>query len=77
MSSVLGESAMQSMDEPLIYTSRGNLPIASLQYETRWEAAEGYIKFVEVYRLDGEVVRESAHVYSKLGLACEPLAQQL
>lgn len=65
------------MTEPLIHTSRGNLPIASLQYATRWEDAEDYIKFVERYSLDGEVVRESAHVYAKRGLFCEPLAQQL
>jgi len=66
-----------SVDEPLIYTARGNLPIDSLQYETRWEDTPDYIKFVEVYRLDGEVVRESAHVYSKRGLLAEPAAAQL
>jgi hypothetical protein len=51
---------------PLIYTSKGNLPIDSLSYQTRWELTDEYIKFVERY-LDatGEVVRESAHVYSK------------
>ena len=65
------------MDAPLIYTSHGNLPVASLQYATRWEDAPDYIKFVEVYLLDGEVVRESAHVYAKRGLLCEPVAQQL
>lgn len=64
-------------DEPLIYTIRGNLPIASLEYRTRWEDAPDYIKLVETYSLDGEVVRESAHVYAKRGLFCEPLAQQL
>lgn len=65
------------MSEPLIYTSRGNLPVSSLDYETRWEDTPDYIKFVEVYRLDGEVVRESAHVYSKRGLFCESIAEQL
>lgn len=65
------------MDEPLIHTSHGNLPIASLQYATRWEDAPEYLKFVEVYRLDGEVVRESAHVYAKRGLLCEPVVQQI
>jgi hypothetical protein len=65
------------MNEPLIHTSHGNLPVASLQYETRWEDAPDYIKFVEVYRLDGEVVRESAHVYAKRGLLCEPVVQQI
>lgn len=62
--------------EPLIYTSRGNLPVASLQYVTRWEDAPDYIKFVEIYTLDGEIVRESAHVYSKRGLFAEPVVQQ-
>jgi hypothetical protein len=61
----------------MIHTSHGNLPIDSLQYETRWEDTPDYIKFVEVYRLDGEVVRESAHVYSKRGLLAEPAAAQL
>ena len=64
-------------EEPLIHTSHGNLPVASLQYATRWEDAPDYIKFVEVYRLDGEVVRESAHVYAKRGLLCEPAVQQI
>ena len=65
------------MSEPLIHTSRGNLPVASLEYATRWEDAQDYIKFVETYKLDGEVVRESAHVYAKRGLLCEPVTQQL
>lgn len=56
-------------DVPLIYTSRGNLPIASLEYQTRWEEVPGhYTKLIETYSLDGEVVRQSAHV-----LAREPL----
>lgn len=59
-------------DVPLIYTSKGNLPISSLEYGTRWEDAPDYIKFVEIYTLDGEVVRESAHVYTKRGLSMEP-----
>lgn len=62
------------MTEPLIYTSLGNLPVASLDYGTRWEDMPDYIKFVEIYTLDGEVVRESAHVYSKRGLLSEPVA---
>jgi hypothetical protein len=52
--------------EPLIYTSRGNLPIASLAYSHRWENTDDYLKFVETYKAsDGEVVRESVHVYGK------------
>lgn len=54
---------------PLIHTSRGNLPIASLTYETAWDIQKDYYKFVERYRAaDGEVVRESAHVYSLQGV---------
>lgn len=64
-------------DEPLIHTSRGNLPVANLQYAVRWEDAPDCLKFVETYTLDGEVVRESAHVYTKRGLLAEPVAQSL
>lgn len=63
-------------DEPLIHTSRGNLPVSSLQYAVRWEDAADYLKFVETYTLDGEVVRESAHVYAKRGLFAETVVQQ-
>lgn len=55
--------------EPLIWTSKGNLPISSLAYEPSWDIVPGqYIKFVERYRLDGEVVKESAHVYDLRGV---------
>lgn len=56
------------MTEPLIYTTMGNVPVSSLVYETAWEDAPDYIKFMERYSLSGEVVRESAHVYAKRGL---------
>lgn len=64
-------------NEPLIYTMRGNLPIDSLEYRTRWEDAPDYLKFVETYLLDGEVVRESAHVYAKRGLTSDAVAQDI
>lgn len=54
-------------EEPLIYTTRGNLPLSSLTVQTRWEDCAEYTKFVEVYLLDGEVVRESAHVLARQG----------
>lgn len=57
------------MDEPLIFTSKGNVPIASLKYEYVWEVNEDYIKFVERYfDSDGEVVKESAHVCGLKGV---------
>lgn len=57
------------MTEPLIYTSRGNLPVASLEYQTAWDVQPHYIKFMERYLLDGEIVKESAHVYNTRGAA--------
>lgn len=56
------------MSEPLIYTIKGNLPIASLAYSTHWDVQERYIKFTETYKLGDEVVRQSAHVYDKHGI---------
>lgn len=65
-------------DEPLIYTTRGNLPVSSLTYQTRWEDTADYTKFVERYvASDGEVVKESAHVFSRVGVAGDGIAAQL
>lgn len=64
-------------DTPLIYTIKGNLPIADLEYKVEWQDADDYLKMVETYRYQGEVVRESAHVYSKRGMFAEPVAQSL
>jgi hypothetical protein len=60
------------MTEPLIWTTKGNLPVSSLKYETEWDVADTYIKFVERYLLDGEVVKEGAHVYCKQGVVAQP-----
>jgi hypothetical protein len=53
------------MTEPLIYTTKGNLPVNSLTYSHRWEDTPDYTKFIETYTFDGEVVRESVHVMGK------------
>ncbi len=63
--------------EPMIYTTKGNIPISELAYATRWEVTDDYIKLVETYSLGGEVVRESAHVLTKRGLTAEPITQSL
>ena len=52
-------------DEPLIYTTRGNLPVASLDYTTTWEDTDDYTKMTETYTLAGEVVKQSVHVMGK------------
>jgi hypothetical protein len=52
---------------PLVWTIYGNLPSDILQYEFTWDDQENYLKMVEIYRLNGTVVKESAHVYVKKG----------
>lgn len=64
-------------DEPLIYTSIGNYPVALLEYETRWEKTDLYTKFVETYSLNGEVVKESAHVLAHEGISSAALIPQI
>lgn len=61
-------------EEPLIFTSKGNVPIASLTYEVAWEVNSDFIKFVERYRdATGEVVKEGAHVYDCRGVSATGL----
>ena len=48
-------------EQPLIWTSKGNLPVADLTYVPMWEETDDYIKFVETYKLDNEVVKQSAY----------------
>lgn len=57
------------MDEPLIFTSKGNVPVSSLEYYIAWEDKPDYVKFREVYKdkATGEVVREDAHVLARRG----------
>ena len=53
---------------PMIFTSKGNLPIASLEYRHQWTNTEDEISFVEEYLLDGEVVKRAVHLYLKRGV---------
>lgn len=55
------------VEEPLIYTIKGNLPVRLLVLDTHWERTATYVKFVERYLLDGEVVKESAHILALEG----------
>ena len=50
------------MEQQLIYTSKGNLPIDSLERKVQWEFSTGSIVFKEIYLLNGEVVKEGADV---------------
>jgi len=50
---------------PLVYTSKGNLPASELSYEVIWEQTAEYVKCIETYTLENEIVRQSAHVLSR------------
>ena len=68
---------MAATEDPLIYTTKGNLPIASLDYSHQWENLDTDIKFSETYTLNGEVVKQSAHVLMKTGLAIGAELEQM
>ncbi len=55
--------------EPLIYTTKGNLPVASLQYHHEWQEDDDAIYLIEEFTLDGELVRRNVHARMKKGLA--------
>ncbi len=65
------------MTEPLIYTSKGNLPEASLRFEPEWTDTPDYTKITLRYYLGDEIVKESAHVYGKRPMVAEGIAQKL
>jgi hypothetical protein len=57
------------MDEPLIYTSKGNVPVDSLSYEKDWQITDDFIVFTEVWRDDaGAIVKNNVHMYALKGL---------
>jgi hypothetical protein len=58
---------MTILDEPLIYTSLGNMPVSELEHYVGWEVTAEYVKFREVYKFQGEIVKESAHVHALNG----------
>lgn len=53
--------------EPLIWTTKGNMPVAALEYKTDWFENEGEIGLAETYLHEGEVVRRSVHIRKKEG----------
>ncbi len=55
---------------PLIFTSKGNVPITSLKYEHRWEDTPDEVTFMERW-LDetGEVVKNNCHKLAKKQLS--------
>ena len=64
-------------EEPLIYTSKGNIPESSLRLDPIWEDTADYTKLTLRYWLADEIVKESAHVFGKRPLLSEAVAQSL
>ena len=58
-----------SNEQPLVWTSKGNLPISQLEYFTEWQDTPDQVRFIEGYKLDEEIVKRSVHVMIKQGLA--------
>ena len=54
---------------PMIWTTKGNMPVEFLEYRTEWCDAPDSITMAEIYTHLGEVVRRSVHVYNKTGLS--------
>lgn len=61
---------MVIVEKPMIFTSEGNMLLDDLEpLDVVWEQTKTYTKIRLIHRLNGEIVREEAHV-----LAHEPLA---
>ena len=55
------------MDEPLIATSKGNLPLASLRENVVWTDDENDTTCALEYWLGDECVRREVHIYKRTG----------
>ncbi len=54
---------------PLIFTTKGNIPLDGLKHEVEWRFNDGCVVFIERYFLDGEMVKESSHAKLLTGVA--------
>lgn len=58
--------------EPMIWTSKGNVPEAWLSLEVKWEQTPEYVKCVRIHRdLSGEIVKQGADILSFRGVTGE------
>lgn len=55
--------------QPLIATTKGNIPLAGLRHETVWRVLPDTILFKEMYFLGDEMVKESSHLCVLTGAA--------
>jgi hypothetical protein len=53
-------------ETPLIWTSKGNVPIASLKYEHKWIDTPEETTLHEMwYAEDGELVKNNVHMFGR------------
>ena len=68
---------MEYKDIPLIHTIKGNIPIADLEYKSQWHDDSSNTIFTESYYLNGELVKQSAHILAKQGNEAVNIASAL
>lgn len=61
-----------SDETPLIWTSKGNIPIADLDYKYYWLDTPDAYTFVEEYRLGDELVKSNSNSMLKRGVELFP-----
>ena len=59
---------------PLIHTTKGNLPLDTLQHSVEWKLSPEQIIFVESYFLGDELVKQSSHVHVLSGVESDGVA---
>jgi len=63
---------------PMIWTSKGNLPLTGLAYKHEWIDNDNETVLVEEYCLDGELVKRAVHVKLKqAGVVASAIAADL
>ena len=63
--------------QPLIWTTKGNVPVKSTTYTTEWQVSENSIVFIERFHIGAELVRQNVHVNVLKGEAVLPAQAQL
>lgn len=58
---------MTTEEQPMIWTSHGNLPEASLVRTVSWEDCSDYTKCIVTHRLGDEIVKQSCDVLIRKG----------
>jgi len=61
-------------EQPLIWTTLGNVPVADLTHKVTWRVEPDLIVCTESYFLKDMLVKESSHVKVLVGAAAEGTA---